>query len=64
MKLKVDAAGGLQLVVKGRGALLAAPALPLTAPVTAQLAIGSECWQARFVVSRRSDGATFKAAEP
>jgi hypothetical protein len=64
MKLKVDAAGELQLVVKGRGALLTGPALPLSTPVTAQLAIGSECWQARFAVSRRSDGAAFKAAEP
>jgi hypothetical protein len=64
MKLKVAGSGELQLLVKGRGSALPVPTLPLVTPVTAQLAIAGECWQAHFVGSLHNDAASFRAVQP
>jgi hypothetical protein len=68
IRLKVAASGALQLSVTGRGANLPLPALPLTLPVTMQVAVsdgaGTVCWESRVSSAQRNDAATFKASSP
>jgi hypothetical protein len=68
VKLEVAAGGELRLLLKGKGAALPDPSLPLATPVTVQLAIGEgaagACWQAIFAGASRSTDVVFKAAAP
>jgi hypothetical protein len=68
MKLKAGAAGRAQVYVKGKGALLDLPGLPLTLPVTLQLLISdgltTECWQTTFTTSSVSGSVKFIARGP
>jgi hypothetical protein len=53
-----------KVVVKGSGATLPMPTLPLTLPVTLQVqATNGQCWEAAFFERGllRNDGAQFKA---
>jgi hypothetical protein len=52
-----------KLILKGRGASLRLPDLPLTTPVTIQLvqADAGPCWDARFTVARKNSSTRFKA---
>jgi len=65
LKLRVNGAGELQLVAKGRGANLKLPALRLATPVRVQLVVsdgaGTECWESTFSNAIRNDAGTFKA---
>ena len=55
--------GIFEIVVKGKGAHLAMPAIGLSTPVTARLVrIGTPmCWEATFSAPSRNDAALFKA---
>jgi hypothetical protein len=68
LRFKVPASGALQLAVTGRGVNLPLPTLPLTLPVTMQVAIsdgaGTVCWESRVASAHRNDPATFKASSP
>jgi hypothetical protein len=62
--LRAGAAGKAQIVVKGRGPLLALPALPIsTLPVTVQL-VSSDgvCWEATYSSALRNQTGQFKAS--
>jgi cysteine-rich repeat protein len=56
--LKAGAAGKAKIVVKGRGAALEMPALPLQPRIRAQLKVGAgaeaRCWEAAFDTLQRS----------
>jgi hypothetical protein len=55
-----------QIVVKGKGTALGAPALPATAPVTAQLINidTGACWASTFSTTRRNDPTLLVAGVP
>lgn len=61
--LKPGAAGKAKIAVKGKGANLAMPALPLTTPVRVQvLRRGTPtCWEGTFDTADRNDVEVFKA---
>ena len=61
--LKAGPAGSALVKVKGKGALLPDPTLPVsTLPVKVQLVNGAgRCWQATFSTTLRNDGQQFKA---
>jgi sugar lactone lactonase YvrE len=61
--LKSGGAGKAKIVVKGKGANLHVPPLPLTTPVTVQVSRsdGGPCWQAVYSVPRENDAGAFKA---
>ena len=59
-------AGKARIKLKGKGANLRMPALPLTTPVRLQLLrhtfnITQSCWDASFSTSARNDGERFSA---
>ena len=61
--LKAGVAGKASIVVKGRGAPLDTPALPITAlPALVQM-VNSDgvCWQAQYSAPSRNDASSFKA---
>ena len=61
--LRAGDAGHASVVVKGRGASLGLPAMPLTLPVTIQLQEESgPCWASTFESARRNDAARFRAS--
>jgi hypothetical protein len=61
--LRAGDAGHTSVVVKGRGASLGLPALPLTLPLTIQLQEESgPCWASTFESARRNDAASFRAS--
>lgn len=69
LKLQSGADGRAQVIVKGKGASLAAPDPALTLPVTVQLVASdgasSRCWQTTFAgTPTRNDDAQFKAIGP
>jgi len=68
LKLRRSRAGEAQVLVKGRGARLRLPGLPLSLPVLAQLLVGdanaTTCWAAEFDRASRNDGAQFRASSP
>ena len=61
--LKSGDAGRGKIAVKGGGANLRLPALPLTTPVRAQLAQsgGSTCWEATYSSARTNTASAFNA---
>jgi hypothetical protein len=63
IQLKAGAAGRAKATVKGKGASLAMPALPLATPVTVRLVrTGTPaCWEAAFGAPSRNDAGAFKA---
>jgi hypothetical protein len=65
LRLRVGHNGEVQLVVKGKGAMLPMPTLGLVPPVRVQLVVGdpsgTTCWQSTFPSAVKNDGATFKA---
>ena len=62
IQLKSGRAGKAKIVVKGKGASLRMPNLPLTVPVTVQMkASGGSCWGATFSTPSTNDSGTFKA---
>jgi hypothetical protein len=68
LKLRAGITGKARVQVKGRGANLDTPALPLTLPVTVQLVIrdevSTECWQTTFSLAGRNDASRFIAKGP
>ncbi len=68
IELRAGTSGKSSVLVKGRGASLPTPALPLTLPVTVQLSIASsaatECWQASYAEAKRNSRHRFVAAGP
>jgi subtilisin-like proprotein convertase family protein len=68
IRLKADGSPGRTLIqVQARGALLSAPAPPLTPTVTAQLLVddgGITCWEVPFTTAVKNDGIQFKAKGP
>jgi len=68
VKLRGSEAGGVQVVVKCRGANLPMPALGATPPVVVQLVtgdgIGETCWQAVFASVLPNDATVVKAHQP
>jgi cysteine-rich repeat protein len=63
LQMRAGPAGTARLAVKGRGPLLALPALGLDAPVTVRLrrSDGSGCWESTYSVPTVSDAMQFKA---
>ena len=63
IRLKAGAAGMGRITVKGRGASLPLPSLPLTPPVTVQLqrSDGAGCWAATFSAPTTNTAEQFKA---
>jgi len=61
--LEAGGAGRGKIRVKGWGANLRAPALPLTTPVRVQLrrSDGSTCWEATYSTAIRNDATGFRA---
>jgi CSLREA domain-containing protein len=62
--LKEGPTGKAKITVKGAGANLDMPALPLAAPVLVQLVrlgAGPACWEATFSTSTRNDAEVFRA---
>jgi hypothetical protein len=61
--LKAGAAGKAKVALKGKGADLELPVLPLVTPVTAQLfrSDGGLCWAAAYGAPTRNDTGLFKA---
>ncbi len=63
--LKLSKTGNPSIVVKGKGAHLGAPAIPLTTPVTAQLkATNGRCWSATFPNATKNASGQFSAKLP
>ncbi|HEY2386284.1 MAG TPA: hypothetical protein VGK30_04935 [Candidatus Binatia bacterium] len=61
--LRAGDAGHASVVVKGRGASLGLPPMPLTLPVTLQLQEESgPCWGSTFEGARMNDSARFRAS--
>jgi hypothetical protein len=56
LRLRPGAGTAGVFVVKGRGAALGMPPLPVTLPVTAQLANldGGACWESAFASAKRN----------
>jgi hypothetical protein len=63
LDLRAGVAGQAKINLKGKGALLAVPTLPIqTLPVTAQLVNSTgTCWAGTFTTTRRNDAAQFNA---
>ena len=63
LDLRAGVAGQAKIGLKGKGPLLAVPALPIQdLPVTAQLLNSNgACWAGTFTTTRRNDAAQFKA---
>jgi len=63
VSLKAGPAGGAKIGVKGKGANLGLPALPLVTPVVVQLgrSDGGPCWQATYSAPSVNEGAKFSA---
>jgi len=64
LSLKPGVAGKAKMQVKGKGSLLAMPALPFASlPITARLvrSDGPQCWEARFAQPLKNDAGAFKA---
>ena len=61
--LKSGAAGAALIKVRGKGALLPDPTLPIsTLPVTVQLVNGEgTCWETTHGTTVRNDSSTFKS---
>lgn len=68
MKLRAGSAGRARIQVKGRGAALQSPALPLTIPVTVQFVaqdgLSTECWQTTFSAFTKNESSRFSAKGP
>jgi hypothetical protein len=66
LKLRLTAAGELQILVKGKGAALPLPSLGLTTPVHVALVIGDgtsrSCWQSTFPGALANDATVFRAS--
>lgn len=66
LKLRLTAAGELQVLVKGRGAALPLPPLGLATPVRVDLVIddgaGRTCWQSTFPSALENGAAGFRAS--
>jgi len=64
-KLIAGGSGRATLLVNAKGGSLSPPALPLQAPVTAQLVVNEGarqlCWEATFTEPSKNDGTTFNA---
>lgn len=64
LKLKAGVDGKAQATLKGKGAPLVLPFLPLVPPIRAQLLAGNgECWEAVHDVVVKSDGTQLKAKD-
>lgn len=63
LAVKAGDAGKAKAALKGKGVELTLPALPLVAPVTAQLfrSDGALCWAASYGTPTRNDAGLFKA---
>jgi CSLREA domain-containing protein len=63
VRLKAGSPGAGRIAIKGRGANLALPGLPLTAPVIVQLQRrdGAPCWGAMFSAPETDTSAAFRA---
>ena len=62
IRLKSGAAGSAKAIVKGKGAELPDPTLPLTLPVKVQLLNGDgECWESEYTSATDSSVDRFKA---
>lgn len=65
VKLQATGLGELGIVLKGKGGLLAMPALGLAPPVRVQLVAtddgGTTCWESSFASAQKNDAAQFKA---
>jgi hypothetical protein len=60
MKLVPGSTGSARVIVRGKGAALSMPSLPLTPPVTVQLRNDAdECWGATYTAPGRNDGEGF-----
>jgi cysteine-rich repeat protein len=60
MRLVPGATGSARVIVRGKGAALSLPTLPLTAPVDVQLRTDAgECWAATYSAPSRNDGDGF-----
>ena len=59
--LKAGQEGKAQIKMKGRGARLELPSLPLSPPVVAQLKGAGGCWGAVYSAPKRNDSSRFDA---
>ncbi len=59
--LKSGPSGKAKIIVKGKGANVPLPALPLTPTVTVQLKNADACWQAEYGTATKNDAEQFKA---
>jgi hypothetical protein len=60
--LKSGIDGKAKIIVKGKGANVEMPTLPLAPPVTVQLqATTGECWEAVYSTPSKNDASQFKA---
>jgi len=63
IQLKVRGAGGAKIALRGRGAALDIPALPLARPVRVQLLRNdaAQCWEARYSTATMNGASAFAA---